>query len=61
MTRYHLGIVITGILCCLGPTTMIFNTWSIFMVPVSDALGVGTGAFSVMPSLIFLTCVVAAP
>lgn len=61
LTKHHLGIVITGILCCLGPTTMIFNTWSIFMVPVSESLGVGTDAFAVMPSLIFLTCVLAAP
>lgn len=61
LTKHHLGIVITGILCCLGPTTMIFNTWSIFVVPVSESLGVGTDAFAVMPSLIFLTCVVTAP
>lgn len=61
MSVRHMLIIATGILVCLGPTTMIFNSWSIFMVPVSTELGVPTSAFAVSISLVFGTCVVTAP
>ena len=57
----HILVIATGILVCIAPCTMIFNSWSIFMVPVSSELGVPTSAFAISVSLIFGTCVVTAP
>ena len=31
----HIMIVIAGILICLGPCALVYNTWSIFVVHVS--------------------------
>ena len=61
LTVRHVLVVITGILVCFGPATLVFNTWSILVVPVCGALGVPTGAFTFYVSIIFLSSAIAAP
>jgi len=40
---------------------MVMNSWSIFMVPVSEYLHVSTSVFSLQPSVIYLACALFAP
>lgn len=61
LTRYHVGIIITGCLLCFGTGTLVFNSWSVFMVPVSQELGISTGLFSLQPSVIYLSCALFSP
>lgn len=46
---------------CFATSSMIFNTWSVFVVPVCDSLGVATGSFSSYVSIIYLFSAIAAP
>lgn len=61
MTRYHFGVMITGALLCFAPATMASNAWAIFLVPVSAELGVSAGAFSLQPSILYLSSALFAP
>lgn len=61
LTIRHVLIVVTGILVCFGPATLVFNTWSILVVPVCNSLNVPTGAFTFYVSCIFLFSALAAP
>jgi MFS family permease len=42
----HYLIVATGIALCVGPSALTMNCAGIFFTPVSEALGVGKGAFA---------------
>ena len=61
LTVRHILIVVTGILVCFGPATLVFNTWSILVVPVCTSLAIPTGAFTFYVSCIFLFSAIAAP
>ncbi len=60
LTVRHVLVVITGILICLGPATMVFNTWSILVVPVCTDLDVSTNAFTLYASVMFVASAVVA-
>ena len=57
----HVLVVLTGVLVCFGPATLVFNTWSILVVPVCNGLDVPTGSFTFYVSMIFLASAVTAP
>lgn len=40
-------VVLTGIMCCFGPCAFALSCAGIYFTPVSEALGVGRGAFAV--------------
>lgn len=61
MTVRHVLVVLTGVLVCFGPATLVFNTWSILVVPVCNGLDVPTGSFTFYVSMIFLASAVTAP
>lgn len=61
LTIRHVLVVVTGILVCFGPATLVFNTWSILVVPVCESLHVPTGSFTLYVSVIFLASAIAAP
>lgn len=61
LTVRHVAVVVTGILVCFGPATLVFNTWSILVVPVCDGLGVSTGSFTLYVSAIFLASAAVSP
>lgn len=61
LTVRHVLVVVTGILVCFGPATLVFNTWSILVVPVCESLHVPTGSFTLYVSVIFLASAIAAP
>ena len=61
LTIRHVLAVFTGLIVCFGPGSMIFNTWSIFVVPVCDSLQVSTSAFTFYAALIYLFSAIAAP
>ncbi len=61
LTVRHALVVLTGVLVCFGPATLVFNTWSILVVPVCNGLDVPTGSFTFYVSMIFLASAIAAP
>lgn len=61
MTKYHVGVILTGALLCLAPATMAMNTWGVFLVPISRELGVSESVFSLQPSLLYLSAALFAP
>lgn len=58
--RYYL-VVLAGILICLGPCALVYNTWAIFVVPVSETLGVSSSSFTFFITLIYLIGAIASP
>ena len=50
----HIMIVSAGILICLGPCALVYNTWSIFVVPVSSSLGASSSQFTLYITLVYL-------
>ncbi len=46
LSARHIMVVAAGILLCLGPCALVYNTWSIFVVPVSTALGASSSQFT---------------
>ena len=40
---------------------MVFNTWSVYVVPVCDSLGASTGSFASYVSIVYLFSAIAAP
>jgi MFS family permease len=53
--------VVTPLVACFATSSMIFNTWSVFVVPVCESLGASTGSFASYVSIIYLFSVIAAP
>ena len=46
LSFWHVMAVVTPVVTCFATTSMVFNTWSVFVVPVCDSLGASTGAFA---------------
>lgn len=61
MTGRHGLIVLAGILIAFGPCALVYNVWSIFVVPVSSSLGVASSQFTFFITLIYLVGGIAAP
>ena len=61
LTIRHVLVVATGILCLFGPAALAINTWSVFLVPVTTALGVSSGDFTFYVTLLFLSAAACAP
>ncbi|PNV68018.1 MFS transporter [Enteroscipio rubneri] len=60
LTIRHVLAVGTGALLCFSSSAIVFNTWSIFVVPVSTELGIASSQFTVLITIIFLSCSVMA-
>lgn len=61
LTHHHILIVIAGILILFGPAALTYNTWSVFVVPVSNALDASPTQFSAYITVIYLVSALAAP
>lgn len=61
MTARHVLVVLAGVLLCFGPCALVYNTWSIFVVPVSESLGVASSQFTAFITVIYLIGAVASP
>lgn len=57
----HGMVIAAGILVCLGPCALVYNTWSIFVVPVSSSLGVSTSQFTLYITLVYLIGALVSP
>lgn len=57
----HILIVFTAALLCFVCSGMVFSTWSIFVVPVSNELDVTSSQFTITTSLIYLSCAILSP
>lgn len=51
----HICVVATCAILCFTCSGMVFNTWSIFIVPISHDLGVETNQFTLNVSIIYLS------
>lgn len=61
MSLRHCAVVLAGILMLLGPCALVYNTWSIFVVPVSTSLGCSSSQFTFYVTVIYLVGALAAP
>ena len=61
LSFWHVMAVVTPLCACFATSSMIFNTWSVFVVPVCDSLGTSTGSFASYVSIIYLFSAIAAP
>lgn len=61
LSARHIMVVAAGILLCLGPCALVYNTWSIFVVPVSTALGASSSQFTLYITLVYLIGGLASP
>lgn len=61
MTRRHWLIIAAGVLIAFGPCALVYNVWSIFVVPVSSSLGVASSQFTFFITLVYLVGGIAAP
>lgn len=60
-TLRHALVLATGILILLGPCALVYNTWSIFVVPVSTSLGATTAQFTLYITVVYLVGAFSAP
>ncbi len=60
-TLRHGMIVAAGILIAFGPCALVYNVWSIFVVPVSTELNVASSQFTFFITLTYLIGGLAAP
>ena len=61
LSFWHVMAVVTPVVTCFATTAMIFNTWSVFVVPVCESLGTSTSSFTSYISIIYLFSGLAAP
>lgn len=61
MTGRHVMVLLAGVLICLGPCALVYNTWSIFVVPVADSLGAASSQFTLFITIIYLIGAIASP
>ncbi len=61
MTCRHWLIIVAGVLIAFGPCALVYNVWSIFVVPVSSSLGVASSQFTFFIALVYLVGGIAAP
>ena len=60
-TLRHALVVVAGILILLGPCALTYNTWAIFVVPVSTSLGCTAAQFTFYVTLVYLASALSAP
>ncbi len=60
-TLRHGLVVAAGILIAFGPCALVYNVWSIFVVPVSSELGVAPAQFTFFITLTYLIGGIASP
>lgn len=60
-TFRHALVLATGILILLGPCALVYNTWAIFVVPVSASLGATTAQFTLYITVVYLVGAFSAP
>lgn len=60
-TLRHALVLATGILILLGPCALVYNTWAIFVVPVSTSLGATTAQFTLYITVVYLVGAFSAP
>ena len=53
--------VVTPLTACFATSSIVFNTWSVFVVPVCDTFGTSTESFTWYVSIIYLASAIAAP
>ena len=61
LSFWHIMAVVTPLYACFATSSMIFNTWSVFVVPVCDSLNTSTGSFASYVSIVYLFSAIAAP
>lgn len=61
LSFWHIMAVVLPAYACFATSSMIFNTWSVFVVPVCDSLEVATTSFSSYVSIVYLFSAIAAP
>ncbi|MDO4401241.1 MAG: MFS transporter [Coriobacteriia bacterium] len=61
LSIWHIMAVVTPICACFFTSSMVFNTWSVYVVPVCDSLGASTGSFASYVSIVYLFSAIAAP
>lgn len=61
LTVRHVLVVAAGIMICFGPCTLVYNTWSLFLVPVTEAVGASASQFTLIVTLIFLSSALFSP
>lgn len=61
LTARHILVIAAGILICFAPSALVFNAWSVFTVPVTEALGASTSQFAIMPTIIYLGAAIFSP
>ena len=61
LTIRHVLVVVTGILCLFGPAALVISTWAVFLVPVTQSLGVSSGDFTFYVTLLFLAAAACSP
>lgn len=55
LSMRHIAVVLTCAVLCFTCSGMVFNTWSIFIVPISHDLNVETNQFTLNVSIIYLS------
>ncbi|MGI6590421.1 MAG: MFS transporter [Eggerthellaceae bacterium] len=60
-TVRHAMVVLAGIIICFGPCGMVYNAWSVFVVPVSSSFGVPTSGFTFFITIVYLVGALAVP
>lgn len=60
-TLRHALVLATGILILLGPCALVYNTWAIFVVPVSTSLNATTAQFTLYITVVYLVGAFSAP
>ena len=61
LSFWHVMAVVTPLIACFATSSIVFNTWSVFVVPVCDSLGTSTGSFASYVSIVYLSSAIAAP
>ncbi len=61
LTFRHAMVVAAGMLITFGPCALVYNVWSIFVVPVSSELGVASSQFTFFITLTYLVGGLTAP
>lgn len=61
MSMRHVLVIIAGVLILLGPCALVYNTWSIFVVPVSTSLECSSSQFTFYVTVVYLVGALAAP
>lgn len=61
LTLRHVLVLVTGAMISFAPAALVFNVWSIFVVPVCDEFNIATNQFALYITIIFVTAAIASP